>query len=105
MVEFTESKFRQKVDFVTSSRRNLTDRGSESIQEEVIITDKCVIRMKGEGHSEITAVYSDTDTLEVGKLAEKMNIVFPSNVRLLDEPTEEEIEILESMDPEGAYLR
>lgn len=101
LVEFTDTKFRQQVDFITSSRKGLSKANGMGPQEEVIITDKCIIRMKGSGSAEITAVYKDAEMEELRTLAEKLNIALPDGVRVIDEPTEEEIRTLESMDPKG----
>lgn len=104
MVELTETKFKKKVDFITSSRQSSSDKGAYLAQEEVIITDKCIIRLKAGDRSEITAVYKETDLSVLRILSEKLGIEFPANVRVLDDPTKEEMQILESMDPAGAYL-
>lgn len=105
MVELTEEKFRPKVDFITSSRNRSTSSHAESdTREEVIITDKCIMRIAGNDYSEITAVYEDTDTLELRKLAVKLKINFSKNVRILAEPTANEIRVLESLDPNRVYL-
>ncbi len=101
IVEFNDSKFRQQVDFITSSRRGLSEDSDGTGREEVIITDKCIIRIKGSGHAEMTAVYKDANIEELKTLAEKLNITIPEGVSVIDEPTEEEIRVLESMDPKG----
>lgn len=101
LIEFNESKFKQQVDFITSSRGNLSDDDATPAREEVIITDKCIIRIKGKEHPEITSVYQDTNISELRLISEKLNIVFPEEVKVLEDPTDKEIEILKSMDPKG----
>lgn len=105
IIELSESKFREDVDFITSSRGYRSINDLETMGEEVIITDKCTIRIIGESRPEVTAIYGDTEIPELRKFAEKLNISLSDEVKALDEPTEEEIRILESMDPKGAYLK
>ncbi len=101
LIELSEAKFRDRVDFVTSSMQKTVGEDSRTVRDEVIITDKCVIRARNGGRPEIASIYQDTDTSELRRLAEKLNIVYPNDVRVLEDPTEREIEILESMDPKG----
>ncbi len=106
MIDLNEEKFKNKVDFVTSTRNSAVESiGRNVIQEEVIITDKCVIRIIGNEKPEITAVYQDTDISELKILVDKLGINLPENVKILDETPPSEVEMLKSMDPDGVYLK
>ncbi|MEM0134067.1 MAG: CoA-transferase [Thermoplasmatales archaeon] len=98
MMEFTESKFKSRVDFITSSRGGDLVKGDDTGKEEVIVTDKCVIRIREKGRAEISAVYRDVKFEELKILSEKLGIILPENVSEIDEPTENEMNIIESID-------
>jgi len=106
LVEFSEERIRRKVDFVTSSMRteDVVSHG-KILQEEVIITDKCIIRLTGSGKAEISAIYENTNINDLKNISEKVGIRLPDNPKILDPPTTEEIKVLREMDPHKVYLR
>jgi glutaconate CoA-transferase subunit B len=101
IIELNEAKFRSRLDFVTSSRKGLSDDGETTLQEEVVITDRCIVRIRGKSGPEITSIYRDTDRNELKKLADKLGISFPDGVAVLEDPTMEEMEVLGSIDTKG----
>ena len=110
LVELNEEKFRYKVDFTTSSILSTSPRTGEEVnqrvkQSEVIVTDKCIIKIAGSGVAEVTSVYEGVDVWELRELTEKIGISFPEWTEMIEEPSNEEIELLKGMDPSGAYLR
>ena len=106
LVELNEEKFRYKVDFTTSSISSTSSRTGEGVkQSEVIVTDKCIIKIAESGVAEVTSVYEGVDVRELRKLTEKIGISFPEGAEMIEEPSNEEIELLKGMDPSGAYLR
>ena len=110
LVELNEEKFRYKVDFTTSSILSTSPRTGEEVnqrvkQSEVIVTDKCIIKIAGSGVAEVTSVYEGVDVQELRKLTERICISFPEWTEMIEEPSNEEIELLKGMDPSGAYLR
>lgn len=106
ITELSESKFRSKVEFITSSQKAGSRHGLETDpQEEVIITDKCIIHVLWNGFSEVTSVYKDSNVEEIEKFVKRFGITFPEDVKVVDEPTPYEINLLLSMDPEGVYLK
>ena len=106
LVELNEEKFRYKVDFTTSSISSTSSRTGEGVkQSEVIVTDKCIIKIAGSGVAEVTSVYEGVGVQELRKLTERIGISFPEGTERIQEPSNEEIELLKGMDPSGAYLR
>jgi len=106
MVELNEEKFMGRVDFTTSSfspTRSRTEEGGT--QSEVIVTDKCIIKIAGSGVAEVTSVYEGVDVQELKKLTGKIGISFTEGTEMIEEPSNGEIEVLKGMDPSGAYLR
>jgi acyl CoA:acetate/3-ketoacid CoA transferase beta subunit len=98
------------VDFTTSSILSTSPRTGEEVnqrvkQSEVIVTDKCIIKIAGSGVAEVTSVYEGVDVQELRKLTERIGISFPEGTEMIQEPSNEEIELLKGMDPSGAYLR
>ncbi|MEM3191749.1 MAG: CoA-transferase [Candidatus Micrarchaeaceae archaeon] len=98
MVEFTEPKFKSRVDFITSSRVENQVRGDDTGKEEVIVTNKCAIKIKEKGRAEISAVYRDVKFEEIKILSEKIGIVLLENINVIDEPTENEMNLIELID-------
>ncbi|MGC8563226.1 MAG: hypothetical protein ACP5NO_08600, partial [Thermoplasmata archaeon] len=94
------------MDFTTSSLSPARPGTDEVVtQSEVIVTDKCIIKIAGSGVAEVSSVYEGVDVLELRKLAGKIGIYFPEGIEMIEEPNREEIDQLKGMDPSGAYLR
>lgn len=106
VVELNGEKFRDRVDFTTSSLLQTSSRANEKYpQSEVIVTDKCIIKIDGSGVAEVSSVYEGVDVQELRKLTEKIGISFTEGTEVIEDPSSEEIELLKGMDPTGAYLR
>lgn len=106
LVELNEEKFRERVDFTTSSLSQAMSGAEGGVtQSEVIVTDKCIIKIAGSGVAEVSSVYEGVDVQELRKMTRKVGISFPDQTEMIEEPSREEIELLKGMDPSGAYLR
>ncbi len=105
LVEFSDQKLKRELDFITSSPPlKDTKGGTNELLAEVIVTDKCVI-VKGEGDPKVSAVYEGTDILELRKIAEKIGLFVPNELYIIKYPSEDEIKMLNEMDPSGIYIR
>lgn len=105
MTEFTDEKLRERVDYITSSLAmgNQGDNGHS--HDEVIVTDRCIIKLNRYREAEISYIYEGVDVDEIRKLAGKIGISCPEEIQVLEDPKEEEVRILREMDPMRTYLK
>lgn len=108
ITNFSRLKIRKQVDFVTSSGINdspdITKHRPDS-QRGRMITDKCIVELNDSGHFEITKVYSSTDLEDLKKEAEAIGIDFKKPLDTVKDPSEEELEVLHSLDKGTMYLK
>lgn len=107
ITSFSSLRIVKKVDFVTSTGANTSaGKSSEDVPHEKgkIITDKCIIEVDDSGDSEITVAYSDTDLETLKRDAELIGLKIRDPLETSPPPTEEELNVLRSLDKERIYL-
>lgn len=108
MTKFSTMKITKKVDFITScgpDNAHGKREGKNTGRKTIIVTDLCIIEVNGNENAEIVKVYERTDLEALRIDAEKIGLQFRMPTGRAEEPTEEELRVLNGMDKGGLYLK
>ena len=107
MMPMERRRIKEKVDYITSpgvsgqANRHISWRRGEVI----LITDKAVFKTSGDGELRLHAIYPNTSLSEITEEAGPIMGEKPEELKILEPPTEKELEVLRKLDREGFWTR